>query len=78
MAIVDSQSGKLVAAAPIGEGSDAVAFDSKRGLVLSSNGESGNLTILHQDSPDQYADAEHASRRSHTRLESNDRRDLYR
>jgi hypothetical protein len=31
-----------------------VAFDSKRGLVLSSNGESGNLTILHQDSPDQY------------------------
>jgi YVTN family beta-propeller protein len=54
MAIVNSQSGKLVAAAPIGEGSDAVAFDSKRGLILSSNGESGNLTILHQDSPDQY------------------------
>ena len=54
MAIVNSQSGKLVAMAPIGEGSDAVAFDSKRGLVLSSNGESGNLTILHQDSPDQY------------------------
>ena len=54
MTVVDSQSGKLVATAPIGEGADAVAYDSKRGLVLSSNGESGNLTILHQDSPDHY------------------------
>jgi YVTN family beta-propeller protein len=54
MTIVDSQSGKLVATAPIGEGADAVAFDSKRGLVVSSNGESGNLTILHEDSPDHY------------------------
>lgn len=54
MTILDSQSGKLVATAPIGEGADAVAFDSKHGLVFSSNGESGNLTILHQDSPDHY------------------------
>jgi len=54
MTIVDSQSGKLVATAPIGEGADAVAYDSKHGLVLSSNGESGNLTVLHQDSPDHY------------------------
>jgi YVTN family beta-propeller protein len=54
MTVVDSQSGKLVATAPIGEGSDAVAYDSRRGLVLSSNGESGNLTILHQNSPDHY------------------------
>jgi YVTN family beta-propeller protein len=54
MTIVDSQSGKLVATAPIGEGADAVAFDSKRGLVLSSNGESGTLSILRQDSPDHY------------------------
>jgi YVTN family beta-propeller protein len=54
MTVVDSESGKLVATASIGEGADAVAYDSRRGLVLSSNGESGNLTILHQDSPDHY------------------------
>jgi YVTN family beta-propeller protein len=54
MTIVDGQSGKLVATAPIGDGADAVAYDNKRGLVLSSNGESGNLTILRQDSPDRY------------------------
>jgi YVTN family beta-propeller protein len=54
MAIVDSESGKLVTTCPIGEGADAVAYDSQRGLVLSSNGETGNLTILHQGSPDNY------------------------
>jgi YVTN family beta-propeller protein len=54
MTVVDSQSGKLVATAPIGEGADAVAYDSKHALVLSSNGESGNLTVLHQDSPGHY------------------------
>jgi hypothetical protein len=54
MAIVDSQSGKVVATAPIGEGADAVAYDEGSGLVFSSNGESGNLTILHQDSADHY------------------------
>ena len=54
MAIVDSQSGKVVATAPIGEGADAVTYDEKSGLVFSSNGESGNLTVLHQDSSDRY------------------------
>jgi DNA-binding beta-propeller fold protein YncE len=55
MAIVDSQSGKLVAAAPIGEGADAVAYDASRGLVFSSNGESGSMTILHQQTADRYS-----------------------
>jgi YVTN family beta-propeller protein len=54
MTVVDCQSGKLIATAPIGEGADAVVYDNKRGLVFSSNGEGGNLTILHQDSPDHY------------------------
>jgi len=38
---------------PIGEGPDAVAYDAKRGLVFSSNGE-GSLTIVRQRSADQY------------------------
>jgi YVTN family beta-propeller protein len=54
MAIVDSQSGKVAATVPIGEGADAVAYDGGNGLVFSSNGESGNLTIVHQDSADHY------------------------
>ena len=47
MAILDSQTGKLVAAPAIGEGADAVAYDPTNELVFSSNGESGTMTILH-------------------------------
>jgi YVTN family beta-propeller protein len=54
MAIVDSRSGKLMGTVPIGEGADAVAYDTRNGLVFSSNGESGNLTIVSQDSAGLY------------------------
>ena len=55
LTVVDSQSGRLVATTTIGEGADAVAFDGKRGLVFSSNGESGTLTVVRQESPDRYS-----------------------
>jgi YVTN family beta-propeller protein len=54
MAVTDSESGKQIARVPIGEGPDAAAFDAKRGMVLSSNGE-GTLTIVRQDSADHYS-----------------------
>jgi DNA-binding beta-propeller fold protein YncE len=53
MAVTDAVTGKQVAKVAIGEGPDAAAYDSKRGLVFSSNGE-GTLTVVHQDSPDKY------------------------
>lgn len=53
MAVVDADSGKLVATVPIGSGVDGVAFDATAGLVFSSNGE-GTMTVVHQDSPDSY------------------------
>ena len=53
MAITDAQTGKQVARVPIGEGPDAAAFDAKRGLVFSSNGD-GTLTVVRQDSADHY------------------------
>lgn len=53
MVVTDAVSGKQVAKVAIGDGPDAVAYDAKRSLVLSSNGE-GNLSIVHQDSPDEY------------------------
>lgn len=57
MAITDAQTGKQVARASIGEGPDAAAFDAKRKLVFSSNGE-GTLTVVKQDSADAYRVAE--------------------
>lgn len=54
MAITDANSGKQVARVPIGEGPDAAAFDAKRGLVFSSNGD-GTLTVVRQDSADHYS-----------------------
>ena len=45
MAVVDSQTGKIVATPAIGDGPDAAAYDPKRDLAFSSNGE-GTLTVL--------------------------------
>jgi YVTN family beta-propeller protein len=54
MAVTDALSGKQVALVPIGEHPDAAAFDEKRGIVYSSNGE-GTLSVIHQDSADHYS-----------------------
>lgn len=55
MIVLDADSGKRMASVPIGDGPDAVAFDVARGLVYSSNGESGTLTVVHQDDADHYS-----------------------
>ena len=55
MAVTNLDSGKVVATPAIGQGPDAAGFDPERGLVFSSNGQDGTLTILHQDSPDSYS-----------------------
>jgi hypothetical protein len=57
MAVTDSQSGKHIASVAIGEHPDAAAYDARRGLVYSSNGE-GTLTVIHQDTPDRYSVAQ--------------------
>jgi YVTN family beta-propeller protein len=54
MAVTDSVSGKSIARAVIGRGADGVEFDADLGLVFSSNGIDGTLTVIHQDSPDDY------------------------
>ncbi|HET7842278.1 MAG TPA: YncE family protein, partial [Terriglobia bacterium] len=53
MAIMDADSGKVVATVPIGRGVDANRFDPGTGLAFSSNGD-GTLTVVHEDSPDKY------------------------
>jgi YVTN family beta-propeller protein len=53
MAVVDSDSGKVVTTVPIGDGVDAGRFNPKTQQVFMSCGE-GVLTIVHEDSPDKY------------------------
>jgi YVTN family beta-propeller protein len=54
MVVTDSVSGKQVARVVIGRGPDAAAFDSDLGMVFSSNGLDGTLTVIHQETPDEY------------------------
>jgi YVTN family beta-propeller protein len=53
MAVTNAENGSQVARVAIGEGPDAAAFDDRRGLVFSSNGD-GTLSVVRQDSADQY------------------------
>ena len=60
MAIADTGTGKIVATVPIGEGVDANAFDPGTGLAYSSNGGSGTLTVVKEESPDKFTVLEEA------------------
>jgi len=53
MAVVDSNSGKVVSTVPIGEGVDAGRFNPRTQEIFMSCGE-GVLTIIHEDTPDKY------------------------
>ena len=51
MVMLDTDTGKVVASAPIGAGTDGCAFDKAAQLAFASCGE-GVVTIAHEDSPD--------------------------
>ena len=53
MAVSDYQAGKVVATVPIGTGVDGAGYDAASGDAFASNAD-GTLTVIHQDSPDQY------------------------
>ena len=53
VAVVNADTGKVVATPKIGDGVDANAFDPETQFVFASNGE-GTLTVIHEDSPDKY------------------------
>src|ERR1700674_548397 len=53
MAVSDYQAGKVVATLPIGTGVDGAGYDAASGNAFASNAD-GALTVIHQDSPDQY------------------------
>ncbi len=54
MAVVNADTGKVIATPAIGEGVDATRYDPGTGLAFSSNGE-GTLTVVKQESPDKYS-----------------------
>ncbi len=53
MTVTNSDTGAQVAQVPIGKGPDGAAYDEKRGIVFSSNGE-GTLSVIKQESADHY------------------------
>ncbi len=50
MAVVDSESGKLLATPTIGKGPDAAAFDPGSDVAISSNGQDGTITLVRENS----------------------------
>lgn len=66
MAILDADTGKVVATVPIGEGVDANGFDPATQLAFASNGD-GTLTVVHEDSPDKYSVVENVTTKKSAR-----------
>lgn len=53
VAIVNADTGKVIAAPKIGRGVDAARFDAATGTLFTSQGD-GTITVIHEDSPDQF------------------------
>src|SRR5438128_725023 len=52
--VVDASTGKVVASITNGTRVDALGWDSSKKLIYIPNGGEGNVTVVHQDSPDKY------------------------
>jgi len=60
MAVVDAESGKVLATPEIGEGVDATRFDEESGFAFASCAE-GVLTIVKEESPEEFTVAENVT-----------------
>jgi DNA-binding beta-propeller fold protein YncE len=54
MAVMNADTGKVIATLPIGDHVDATAFDPETMMIFNSNGE-GTISVIHEDSPDKYS-----------------------
>jgi DNA-binding beta-propeller fold protein YncE len=54
MVILDSNNGRVIGSLPIGPGPDDSAYDAETRLVYTSNGGDGTVSIIQQESPDNY------------------------
>ena len=55
MAVLDADTGRVVATPAIGNGPDACAFDPDGGLAFSSNGRDGTLTLVQEQTPQSFS-----------------------
>jgi DNA-binding beta-propeller fold protein YncE len=53
--VVDPNTGKIVATIKNGTRVDALGWDPSKKLIFIPNGGQGNVTVVHQDSPDKYS-----------------------
>ncbi|HVH88591.1 MAG TPA: YncE family protein [Terriglobales bacterium] len=67
MVIIDGNSGKVLATETIGKGVDATAFDKGVKQAFSSNGQSGTITIVKENSPTSFAVAGDVTTKPHAR-----------
>ena len=51
---MDASTGKIVASITNGTRVDALGWDPSKKLIYIPNGGEGNVTVVHQDSPDKY------------------------
>jgi len=58
MTVLDTQTGKVIATAPIGAGCDGAGFDPTTGLAFSANGDDGTLTVVRESSAGKFEVAE--------------------
>jgi DNA-binding beta-propeller fold protein YncE len=54
MSVLDTQSGKVIATIPIGDGVDGNGYDPATGLAFSANGGDGTLTVARESSPGKF------------------------
>jgi DNA-binding beta-propeller fold protein YncE len=54
MTVVNTDTGAVIGAVPIGAGTDAAAFDPKRKLAFSSNGVDGTVTVIREVDPQTF------------------------
>lgn len=52
--VMDADTGKGIASSPVGAGTDASLFDADTGNAFASAGGSATLTVVHENSPDQF------------------------
>jgi DNA-binding beta-propeller fold protein YncE len=54
MVVMDADTGKVIATPGVGAGTDASLFDPDTGNAFASAGGSATLTVIHEDSPNQF------------------------
>lgn len=67
MAVVSADTGKVIATLKIGDDPDAAGFDPELQQAFSSNGGSGTLTVVHEDSPEKFSVVEDVPTKKYAR-----------